>query len=198
MSSFSNPRQPEYDIDRQFIERWSARAFSEQPVEQEKLFMLLEAARWAPSAGNEQPWLFLLPDGPEELSRFRSLLNPSNQRWANQAPLLFYLAGRKKWLKSGRDNATFQFDCGSAFMSLALQAQRIGLIAHPMAGFAHDRAYDVLQVDQNDYEIMVAVAVGYYGNVQQLPEDLLAREQPTPRKTMAEIYRSAGQIATTN
>ncbi len=189
MTPYHNHRQSEYDINRQFLERWSPRAFSDTPIEQEKMLALLEAARWAPSAGNEQPWCFLLPDGPEALQQFRSLLNPSNQRWANRAPLLLYVAGRKKWAKSGRDNATFQFDCGSAFMSLALEAYHLGLFTHPMAGFDHDRAYDVLQLDKNEYEIIAAVAIGHYGDVKQLDQDLQEREKPSGRKALQEICR---------
>jgi len=182
-------RRPEADVDAQFVERWSPRAFSEKPVEPEKIRSLFEAARWAPSSGNEQPWLFLFPEQKEELASFRSLLNPSNLRWAQRAPLLLFLLGRRKWSKSGRDNYTFQFDCGSAFMSLALQAHRLGLFAHPMAGFDREKAYEVLRVDREAMDIIIAIAIGYYGDKQLLPEDLQEREKPSLRKELHLIYQ---------
>jgi len=184
-----NARQPMADIEALFLQRWSSRAFSPQPVERDKLLSLLEAARWAPSAGNEQPWLFLWPENPGELERFRSLLNPSNQRWANQAPMLLYLLGRRHWLQSGRPNYTYQFDCGSAFISLALQAVALGLCVHPMAGFDRERAYESLQINKEEYDILIAIAIGYYGDVTQLPEDLQAREQPSQRKELSQLHQ---------
>jgi len=186
--SQSQSRQPQADVDAQFLQRWSPRAFSDQPVQRQTLLSLMEAARWAPSAANEQPWLFLIPENEEALQRFRSLLNPGNQRWACRAPLLLYLAGRRHWSKSGQANYTYQFDCGSAFMSLALQAGKQHLFVHPMAGFDRERAYEVLHVDKEKYDIIIAVAVGYYGDAKGLPQDLQEREHPSRRKDLAEMF----------
>lgn len=183
-----HPRQSQAEVDAQFLQRWSPRAFSDQPVEQQTLLSLLEAARWAPSAANEQPWLFLVPENEEALQRFRSLLNPGNQRWACRAPLLLYLLGRRNWSRSGQANYTYQFDCGSAFMSLALQATKQNLFVHPMAGFDREKAYEVLRIDKEKYDIIVAVAVGYYGDAGELPQDLQEREHPSRRKDLPEIY----------
>jgi nitroreductase len=183
-----NQRKPEADVDQQFLDRWSPRAFSEQPVAKETLLSLFEAARWAPSAANEQPWLFVFADEGEERDRFRALLTPSNQVWANKAPVLMFVLTRRKWSKSGRDYFTHQFDAGMAFMSLALQARKLGLFAHPMGGFDREKAHEVLNASKEEWVIIVAVAVGYYGDAQQLPADLQEREKPSPRKPLADIY----------
>jgi nitroreductase len=183
-----NQRKPEAEVDPQFLDRWSPRAYSEQPLARETLLSLFEAARWAPSASNEQPWLFVYADEGETRDRFRSLLNPSNQVWANKAPVLLYVLSRLKWSKSGRDYFTHQFDAGMAFMSLALQARKLGLFAHPMGGFDREKAYDVLKVPKQEWVIIVAVAIGYYGDPQLLPPDLQEREKPSLRKPLHDIY----------
>ncbi len=185
-----NQRKPEAEVDPQFLDRWSPRAYSEQPVALETLRSLFEAARWAPSSANEQPWLFVYADREPALAQFRNLLTPSNQVWANKAPVLLFVLTRRKWSKSGRDYFTHQFDAGMAFMSLALQARKLGLYAHPMGGFDRERAHEVLHASKEDWVIIVAVAAGYYGDPQQLPPDLQEREHPTLRKPLADVYHS--------
>lgn len=175
-------------VDPQFLDRWSPRAFSPEPLSQLEIDTLFEAARWAPSGGNEQPWLFLYADTPAELARFQPLLEEGNRIWANHAPLLILLFAKRKSSR-GTDNRWAPFDAGSAWMSLALQARKLGLHAHAMAGFLEDAVYEALKVDRSEWQAMVAVAVGHRADKGQLPEQLAAREAPNTRKPLAEVAR---------
>ncbi len=168
-----------------FIERWSRRAISPQPLSADVVRSLFEAARWAPSSGNAQPWLFVYGDDEATLANLRPVLNDSNQRWANAAPLLMFAFARKQ--NNGRPAPTAEFDTGSAWMSLALQAHALGLVAHGMAGFHHDKVYEATGVPAADYTAIAAIAVGYPGDEALLPEDLRAREKPSQRKPSAEF-----------
>lgn len=186
MSTFQ--RQTETAVDPQFPGRWSPRAFAPQPVAEAHLLSLFEAARWAPSASNSQPWLFLLATTPEERSLYLDLLHPGNQIWAREAPVLLFLLTQFR-SPSGRERESAEFDAGSAWISLALQAHQLGLYAHAMAGFDHQRVYTALQIPADEYKVMVAIAVGHYGDPAQLSEELQAREHPSPRKPLAEVFR---------
>ncbi|HEX5660577.1 MAG TPA: nitroreductase family protein [Polyangiales bacterium] len=168
-----------------FVERWSRRAISSRPLSQDTVRSLFEAARWAPSAGNSQPWLFVYGDDDTSLANLRPVLNDSNQRWANAAPLLAFAFARKH--QNGKPMPTAQFDTGSAWMSLALQANALGLVAHGMAGFHHDKVYEATGVPADDYIAIAGIAVGYPGDESLLPEDLKAREIPSQRKPSAEV-----------
>jgi nitroreductase len=188
-----NPRIPTVDIDSQFLDRWSPRAFDPSPLTDDQLAALFEAARWAPSCYNEQPWLFLYAVTPEDRTRFGTALVPANQVWALRAPLLLFVLCRRRFRHNHQENRHAPFDAGAAWMALALQARKLGLHAHAMAGFSRQKAYEVLGVPAEDYDIMAAVAVGRRGDAQLLPEDLAAREQPSDRKPLAEVARQ-GQL----
>jgi len=181
-------RQPEALVDPQFLDRWSPRAFSPEPLTEEEVHSLFEAARWAPSAGNLQPWLFLCALSKPDLDLFRGLLDAGNQRWATAAPALFFVLARRA-RPSGRPNETAKFDAGAAWMSLALQARKLGLYAHAMAGFDHPLAYTVLGVPEEEYEIIAAVAVGHHDDPEKLPPDLQEREKPSQRKPLNSVFR---------
>ncbi|MBN2357376.1 nitroreductase family protein, partial [candidate division KSB1 bacterium] len=103
--------------------------------------------------------------------------------------VLLYVLCRRIWPKSGRVNEWAKFDAGAAWMSLALQARKLGLYAHAMAGFNREEAYKVLRVPEEEYEIIAAIAVGYYGDTAQLPEDLQKREKPSDRKSPDEVFK---------
>ncbi len=184
-----NPRTPEVDVDAIFVDRWSPRSFLPEPLSAEDLHSLFEAARWAPSCYNEQPWLFLYAVTPEDRQRFLSALYEKNRQWAGRAPLLLFVLARRRFAATGKENRHAVFDAGAAWMALALQARRRGLHAHGMAGFSRERAYAVLQVAPEDYEIMAAVAVGRRGEPDDLPDDLRAMESPNGRKPLAEVAR---------
>jgi nitroreductase len=116
-----------------------------------------------------------------------ALLVEKNQRWAARCPLLMFVLARRQFKEGGRENRHAPFDAGSAWMSVALQARRLGLYAHAMAGFSLKKAYEVLGVSEEDYLIMAAIAVGRKGDADQLPEDLRTMESPNARKPQAEV-----------
>lgn len=178
-------RSPEARVASMFVERWSRRAFSPRAIPEETIRSLFEAARWAPSARNLQPWLFIYADEPESLARARPVLSGSNRRWADKAPLLIFAFARKTHPKSGEPLGSAAFDTGAAWMSLALQAHMLGLVVHPMGGFDHDAAYEAFGVPRETFGALAAIAVGFPGDVADLPEDLRAREQPSERRPVS-------------
>ncbi len=182
----TDARVPEARIASMFTDRWSRRAISPRPLSQDVVRSLFEAARWAPSASNAQPWLFVYGDDEATLAKLRPVLNEKNLRWASSAPLLMFAFARKR-TSSGRPSPTAEFDTGSAWMSLALQAHALGLVSHGMAGFDHEAVFDVTGVPRDEYTVLAAIAVGYPGDESLLPEDLREREKPSQRKPSAEF-----------
>lgn len=175
-------------IDQVFLDRWSTRAFSPNPLTQTEIDTLFEAARWAPSSNNSQPWLFLYAtDGPER-NVFNSLLRPGNQTWATSAPLLVYVAAQKG-NEEGRVFRTNQFDAGSAWMSLAVQATKMGLFTHAMGGIEIDEIHEKLNLPPDKFDVIAAIAIGHRGELSTLPEDLQGRESPNSRKPLAEVAK---------
>jgi nitroreductase len=180
-------RTPDAEIDAAFIQRWSPRSFSSEAIEPEKVRSLFEAARWAPSASNLQPWLFVYADDEESLARARPVIRDGNRRWADRAPLLVFVFARRANTKTGEPNRLAAFDTGAAWMSLALQAHRLGLVTHAMGGIHQDRAYEVLGVPSAEYESLCAIAVGKHDVPDVLPDDLRAREAPSVRRPAGEF-----------
>jgi nitroreductase len=184
-----NIRKPEAGVDGMFPDRWSPRAFLADPVPDDQLKSLFEAARWAPSCFNEQPWLFIYAVSPEAREHFAAALSEKNRLWAPRAPVLMFALARRRFQASGAVNQSAAFDVGAAWMSLALQARKLGLYAHAMAGFDRNKAHEILGVPEEEYLILAAIAVGRRGIASQLHEDLQKIEKPNSRKPSVEIYR---------
>ena len=182
-----NPRSSEVEVDSMFTDRWSPRAFLSDPLPEHQIQALFEAARWAPSCFNEQPWFFIYATEAKDRETFTSILVKKNQMWAGRAPLLMFAIARRKFQQSGKENRHAPFDTGAAWISLALQARKLGLYAHAMAGFNVEKAHEVLGVPKKDYQIMAAIAVGRKGDGEHLPEDLLQMESPNSRKPLSEV-----------
>jgi len=180
-------RIPEAEVDPLFVTRWSRRALSERPLPQQHIRSLFEAARWAPSANNLQPWLFVYASQPESLVRARALLKETNQRWASHAPLLIFVFARRRHPETGAPVRTAHFDTGAAWQSLALQAHKLGLVTRAMGGIHHDQTYGAFGVPADDFESLAAIAVGHPGALVDLPEDLAAKEVPNQRKSTREF-----------
>jgi len=172
-------RQTEYDIDPSYLNRWSPRSFLEKEVPEDVLLSVLEAAHWAPSANNSQPWRFVIARSPEDREKFHSFIKEGNRKWCEKAPVFVAILSDKKL-------GYHAFDSGSAWGYLALQASQKGLITHPMAGFYKDQAREVLRVPE-DFDIQVIVAIGYQGEKEALPVELQEREQPSSRRPLKEL-----------
>lgn len=176
----ANDRVADSPVDPAFLDRWSPRAFSSEPVSEETLLSLFEAARWAPSSGNHQPWTYIYSSNADEHQRLLSLLDESNQPWASKAAVLAFVVARLK-TKTGRVNRHAQFDTGTSWGFLALEARKLGLYAHGMGGFDLERSYEVLNIPPDSYEVMAAIAIGYYGDPSTLMEKDRTREHPNGR-----------------
>jgi len=185
-----NPRIPDWDIDSMFTDRWSPRALASDPLSDREIQTLFEAARWAPSCYNEQPWLFVYATEPNQRAKLASCLVAKNQAWAGRAPLLMFILARRNFQKTGKENRHAPYDAGAAWMALALQARKLGLYAHAMAGFNPEKAYEALGASREEYLVMAAIAVGRKTEDSGLPDDLRAMENPNSRKPHAEVATS--------
>ena len=193
-------RSPDAPVDQIFVDRWSRRALSTREIPEESVRSLFEAARWAPSASNVQPWLFIFNDDQETLARARALVNDKNRVWAQRAPLLVFIFARRTHPETGKPLRTGAFDTGAAWFSLALQAHKLGLSTRAMGGINHEAAYEVFGVPRELYESMAGVAIGYPGAREDLPADVAEREIPSPRKSAGTfafkgLYRPSGAEA---
>lgn len=182
----TSARQAEHPILPLFLERWSPRAMDGRALADAELHTLFEAARWAPSTSNEQEWRFLYArPGSEHWATYLEILAEGNRVWCKNAGLLCVIVAAKTFARNGKPNPVYSFDCGSAFMSIALQGAALGLVVHGMAGFDADKARRELGVPET-YAIEAMFAAGYPGDPAQLPEALREREKPSPRRPMRE------------
>ncbi len=182
-------RKPQAGVDKMFVDRWSPRSFRDRYIVKTSIKSIFEAARWAPSCYNEQPWFFLYAVKKKDRAIFLSLLAEKNQAWAKKAPVLVFVLAARKFAMTGKSNRHAGFDSGAAWMSMALEARKLGLYAHAMAGFHLDKAYKTLCVPEKDYDILAAVAVGWKGAPEDLPEEFKEMESPNGRKDLKAIYR---------
>ncbi|ALM83014.1 nitroreductase family protein [Bordetella sp. N] len=184
-------RTAEHPVAELFLERWSPRAYTGEEISETALLTILEAARWAPSAYNLQPWRFIYArKGTPHWERLLAVLNPFNQSWASSASALIVVVSAETGTPPGKDqpvpNATHSFDTGAAWGFLALQASLEGWQAHGMAGIDHEKARIDLGIPAG-YKVEAAVAIGKPGDKSTLPEGLRAREGYSPRQPLASI-----------
>jgi nitroreductase len=156
--------------------RWSPRAFADKPVPVDVLRSLFEAARWAPSSGNEQPWIYFIgtKDDPENFAKMLSILLEGNAAWAKYAPVIALSAARMN-RGDGKPNRSAVHDVGSATAQLTFEANSRGLLVHQMGGYSAERARQTLNLPA-DVEPVAAMAIGYPGDPESLPENLRERE----------------------
>ncbi len=165
--------------------RRSQRAYADKPVESEKIHSLFEAARWAPSSLNEQPWFYIYATRDQELwNKIFESLKEGNKSWAAHAPLLILSLARKNFLRFNSPNPSARYDLGAANGFLSLQAAHLGLNVHQMAGFNPQTAIKNLGVPDL-FEPVIVMAIGYPGDVNTLPENLKLRES-APRERYIE------------
>jgi nitroreductase len=167
-------------------ERWSPRAFADRPVEPEKLRSLFEAARWAASSYNGQPWYYVVAtkDDPENYQQVLDCFVEFNQGWAKNAPVLALSVAKLKFEHNGENNKHAFHDVGQATATLALQAEALGLAVHQMAGILPDKAREIFAIPAG-YEAVAGIAIGYPGEPHTLPDQLKERElAPRERKAL--------------
>lgn len=171
------------------VDRRSPRAFSDQPIESEKLLSLFEAARWSPSSANEQPWRFIIAtqDDTRVFSALAESLMEGNRRWAQRAPLLVLGLAQSSYAKTGRPYRHSWYDLGQSVAHLSVQATALGLAVHQMGGFDADKARQLLSIPV-EFEPVIVFAVGYTDQPGTLPEELRKRElAPRSRKLLKDF-----------
>lgn len=176
----------------QFIERHSPRAFKTDPVPQEALLQIFEAARWSPSCFNEQPWMVYYAQKVEDLERLRPILLEGNLIWANKAPVLGFIGARTKFTLNGNNNPWASFDAGQAALAMALQAHHLGLAMHFMGGFFKDKAYETLGLNPEEISLQAAFVIGTEGDKESLPESVREKEVLSGRKNLEEMFFEVG------
>lgn len=194
MEKLADAHHPIHDL---FKRRWSPRAFSDQPVESEKFCILFEAARWAPSSNNEQPWRFIVAkkDSETEWNRLFACLVEGNRKWAYRAPVLILSVASLNFVDDSTPNRHAFHDTGMAVENLVLQATALGLATHQMAGFDVEKARADLMIPSG-YEPVAMIAVGYPGDPASLPDRLRERElRPRSRQPISE-WTFSGQWGT--
>lgn len=166
--------------------RWSPRAFAERPIEPATLRSLLEAARWAPSCYNEQPWHFLVApkDNKAEYDRMLGCLVEFNQSWAKTAPVLMISVASLRFTRNAKPNRHGHHDVGLAVENMVIQGMALGIYTHQMAGFDVGKTRQTYAIPEG-YDPIAAIALGYPGDANSLPEELRKRElEPGTRKPM--------------
>ena len=183
------PASTDFPVHDLIRDRWSPRAFSEEPVSQEVLRSIFEAARWAPSSNNEQPWAFLVAsrEDQENYEKILSVLVEFNANWAKNAPVLAIAVSELAFAKNNSPNRNAQYDTGAASALLSVEATARGLSVHQMAGFDPAKARTVFGIPAG-WEAIAALAIGYPGPADSLPQPLKDRElAPRTRKPIAEF-----------
>ncbi len=179
-------RIADHPIAREFLDRWSPRAMSGEEIPREELMRLFEAARWAPSSYNAQPWrmLFALRSSPQ-WPAFFDLLNEGNKSWARNAAALVLFVSKKINDRTGNPSITHSFDAGAAWGYFALQGSMLGYAVHGMQGFDYARAQSALGIPE-EFRVEAMIAVGRPAPRESLPPALQERERPSDRRKLSE------------
>ena len=182
----SDVRQADHPIDKLFLDRWSPRAMSGEEIPDGELRVLFEAARWAPSSNNNQPWRILYARrNTEYWPLFFSLLTESNQVWTRNAAALLVFISKTTFDHNNQPSITHSYDTGAAWENLALQGMLKGYVVHGMQGFDYKLARSVLNIPQ-EFNVEAMAAIGKPGNKEELPESLQERESPNNRRKLSE------------
>jgi nitroreductase len=180
-------RIPTYPINPLIVNRWSPRSMTGEELRDDDIMSLFEAARWAPSSYNNQPWRFIYAKrNTKHWYRLFNLLADANKVWTKNAALLSVVISRKNFEYNEKPARTHQFDAGSAWENLALEASSRGIVAHGMQGFDYEKARVDLGIPA-DFEVMAMIAIGKRGPKENLPPELQDKEKPTDRKPLKDI-----------
>ena len=187
------------DIDPLIAARWSPRAFDpERAIQRETITALLEAAHWAPSCYNEQPWRFIVCNKHDNEVAWQfalSCLMQINQLWAKNAPLLITACASEVFTHNGKPNRWAQYDTGAASMNICLQATSLGLFAHQMGGFDAERVHEIFKLPDG-LTPMSVIAVGHYGSLDKLDADFVAGETAARERKPLESHFFNGDFET--
>ena len=191
--TMEKPAETETPIHELIGRRWSPRAFSDRPVEPNKLRSVLEAARWAASSRNEQPWAFLIAtrEDPKNFQALVDVLMSANQAWAQKAPVLILTLAHTQWTTEGTPNRVALHDLGLAVSNLVIQATALGLSTHQMGGFDVEAARERFHVPAG-WDPVSVIALGYPGEVDTLPEALREREMSQRQRKPLEEFVFSG------
>lgn len=182
----SENRKADHPIDKIFLDRWSPRAMTGEPISEEDLMSLFEAARWAPSSYNNQPWRLLYARrDTEHWQTFFDLMIEFNQNWAKDAAVLVFFISKTHFDFNGEPSVTHSFDTGAAWENLALQGSLKGLVVHGMQGFDYAKARTALNIPEG-FEVEAMAAIGRPAEASKLPEELREREAPSERRKLEE------------
>jgi nitroreductase len=181
-----NSRLANAAIEPMFTERWSSRSFQQNAISEDQIASLFEAARWAPSGSNRQPWAFVYATVGPDRDRFNAVLNENNSHWGPKASMIVLVFARIVDAE-GKTIRTAQFDTGAAWMSLALQAHAMGLNTRAMGGIDLDAAYDAASVSRDEFQTICAIAVGTRGSDSDIPERMAKQNLANDRKAVGEI-----------
>ncbi len=183
----SSVRKADYTVSKIFLDRWSPRAMSGESISEKELFTLFEAARWAPSSFNEQPWAFVYARrDTKDWNTFLGILADFNQVWCKNAAALICLISKKTFKHSGKPNRNHLSDAGAAWENLALQGSLMGLVVHGMSGYDVEKARKELKIP-DEYDIVHMISVGKPGSPLELPENVKQNEKPNDRKHVGEF-----------
>ena len=183
------PALAEHPINDTMKRRWSPRAFSPRPMPRDDILTILEAARWAASSFNQQPWHFLVAtrDEEERFTRLLGCLVPGNQVWARNASLLILTVTKQTFDHNNSPNSCCVHDIGLTACQLVLQATEMGYVTHQMAGIEADKIRETYGVPEG-YDPVTGIAVGYAGDPDALPDDLREMELgPRTRRPFSEF-----------
>ena len=177
-------RKPTVPISPLIYTRWSPRKMSGEKMTKEELLPLFEAARWAPSSFNEQPWRFVVAVEEEDKKRFLDLMVEFNQKWSEKASAIVLILSKKNFTHNGNANKCHTFDTGAAWMALSLEGARRGYVVHGIAGFDYDKARQELQIPE-DYEIEAMCSIGKFAEDLTVSPEMA--EKPSQRKELKEF-----------
>lgn len=180
-------RKTEHEITPLILNRWSPRAMTGEELSDKELVSLFEAARWAPSSYNNQPWRFVYAKrNTSHWDKFFGLMVEFNQMWTKNAAVLVVAISKNTFDFNGKPCRTHSFDTGAAWENLALEATRRGLVAHGMEGFDYDMAKKELGIP-DDYTVEAMIAIGKRGRIEELPADMQKNEKPSSRRSLKEV-----------